>query len=62
MLVRMSCLRTFEMSIVVLSLLWYNRFKEGRENGNDDARPGRRGTSTTDENIKAVKKMILNNC
>ena len=37
--------------------LWYNRFKEGR----NDARPGRPSTSTTDENIEAVKKMILYN-
>ena len=41
--------------------LWYNRFKEGREDVNDDARPGRPSTSTTDENIEAVKKMILDN-
>ena len=26
--------------------LWYNRFKEGREYVNDDARPGRQSTST----------------
>ena len=37
--------------------LWYNRFKEGREDVNDDARPGRPSTSTTDENLEAVKKM-----
>ena len=42
--------------------LWYNRFKEGRGNFNDDARPGRPRTSTTNENIEAVKKMILDNC
>ena len=41
--------------------LRYNRFKEGRENINDNARPGRPSTSTTDENIEAVKKMILDN-
>ena len=41
--------------------LWYNRFKEDWEDVNDNARPGRPSTSTTDENIKAVKKMILNN-
>ena len=41
--------------------LWYNRFKEGREDVNDDARPGRPSMSTTDENMEAVKKMILNN-
>ena len=28
---------------------------------NDDARPGRPSTSTTDENIEAVIIMILNN-
>ena len=33
--------------------LWYNRFKEV------DVRPGRPSTLTTDENIEAVKKMIL---
>ena len=41
--------------------LWCNRFKEGREDINDDARPGRPSTSTTDENIEAVMKMILDN-
>ena len=41
--------------------LWYNRFKEGREDVNDDNRPGRPSTSTTVENIKAVKKIILDN-
>ena len=39
--------------------LWYNRFKEGRKDINDDAHPGCPSTSTTDENIEAVKKMIL---
>ena len=38
-----------------------NWFKEGREDINSDARPGRPSTSITDENIEAVKKMILNN-
>ena len=41
--------------------LWYNRFKEGQDNVNDDVRPARPNTSTTDENIEAVKKMILYN-
>ena len=41
--------------------LCYNRFKEGREDVNDDVRPGRPSMSTTDGNIEAVKKMILNN-
>ena len=35
--------------------LWYNRFKEGREDINDDARPGRSSLSTTYENIEAVR-------
>ena len=41
--------------------LWRNQFKEGREDVNDDASPGRPSTLTTDENIEAVKKMILDN-
>ena len=41
--------------------LWHSRFKEGRENVNDDARPDRPSMSTTDENIEAVMKMILYN-
>ena len=41
--------------------LWHNRFKEGREDVNDNARPGRLRTSTTIENVEAVKKMILDN-
>ena len=40
---------------------WHNRFKEGREDANEDARPGCSSTSATDEYIEAVKKMILNN-
>ena len=39
--------------------LRYNRFKEGRENV--EKMPGRPNTSTTVENIEAVKKMILDN-
>ena len=42
----------------VCSILWYNRFEEGREDVNDDTRPGHPSTPTTDE---AVKKMILDN-
>ena len=41
--------------------LWYNRFKEGWEDVNNDACSGRLSTSATDENIEAVKKMILDN-
>ena len=38
--------------------LWYNWFKEGREDFKDDAHPS---TSTTYENIEAVKNVVLNN-
>ena len=42
--------------------LSHNRFKEGREDINDDARTGRLSTQITDENIEVtVKKIILNN-
>ena len=41
--------------------LLYNRFKEGRENVNDDNRPGRPSTSTIFKDIEAVKKTILDN-
>ena len=39
--------------------LWYNRFKEGREDVNDFTRLGRPNTSTTDDNIEAVKKIVI---
>ena len=39
----------------------YNRFKEGREDVNNDGRSGRPSTSTIVENIEAVKKMIFDN-
>ena len=38
---------------------WYNRFKEAREDVNDAARRCCPSTSTTDENIEAMKKMML---
>ena len=41
--------------------LWYNRFKESREDVNNNARSGRPIMSTTDENMEAVKKLILDN-
>ena len=41
--------------------LWYKRFKESWEDINDDARPSRPSKSTINENIEAVKKMILDN-
>ena len=32
--------------------LWYNQFKESREDVNDVARPGRPSTSTTKKTLK----------
>ena len=40
---------------------WYKLFIEGREEVNDDARPGRPSTSTTNENTEAVKKIVMEN-
>ena len=40
---------------------WYKMFSEGREDVNDEERAGRPRTSTTDENIDEVKKMVLVN-
>ena len=66
----MKCARTFEMLTVAFGepdtsrtqiQLWCNRFREGRGDVNDDARPGRQSISTIDENIEAVKKIILDN-
>ena len=36
--------------------LWYNQFKEGQEDVNDDGRPSRPSTSASDKNIEALKK------
>ena len=41
--------------------LWYNQFKKGQEDVNDYVRLDRPSMSTTDETIKAVEKMILDN-
>ena len=41
--------------------LCYKRFKKGRQDIKDDARPGCPNNSTTDENIEARKKKILDN-
>ena len=38
--------------------LWYNWFKEDRQDVNDDARPGCPSTSTT---VRTVKEMRLDN-
>ncbi|XP_011049685.1 PREDICTED: putative uncharacterized protein FLJ37770 [Acromyrmex echinatior] len=40
---------------------WYKMFSEGREDVNDEERVGRPSTSTTDENIDEVKKIVLAN-
>ncbi|UYV78297.1 hypothetical protein LAZ67_16000889 [Cordylochernes scorpioides] len=40
---------------------WYKMFSEGRENVNDEEHAGRPSTSTTDEKINEVEKMILAN-
>ena len=40
---------------------WYKMFSEGREDVNDEERAGRPITSTTDENIDEVKKIVLAN-
>ena len=41
--------------------LRYNRFKEAQEDVNNYGRPSHPSMSTTDENIEAVKKIILDN-
>ena len=39
---------------------WYKRLQDGREDVEDDERPGRSSTSTTDENAAKVKEMVMN--
>ena len=39
---------------------WYKRFQDGREDVEDDERPGRPSTSTTDENMEKLKEMVMN--
>ena len=39
---------------------WYKRFQDGREDVEDNERPGRPSTSTTDENVGKVKEMVMN--
>ena len=38
---------------------WYKRFQDGREDVEDDERPGRPCTSKNDENVEKVKKMVM---
>ncbi|XP_018365426.1 PREDICTED: putative uncharacterized protein FLJ37770 [Trachymyrmex cornetzi] len=40
---------------------WYKMFSEGLEDVNDEERAGHPSTSTTDENIDEVKKIVLAN-
>lgn len=37
---------------------WFKRFQDGREDVEDDARPGRPSTSKTDENIEKIGNLI----
>ncbi|EFN78791.1 Putative uncharacterized protein FLJ37770, partial [Harpegnathos saltator] len=37
---------------------WFKRFQDGREDVEDDSRPGRLYTSKTDENIKKIGNLI----
>ena len=48
-------------SIFAYGLRWYKMFADGREDVNDEERAGRPSTSTTDENIDEVKKIVLVN-
>ena len=65
-----KCSKTLEMIKVVYGdctvsqksvYKWYKLFTEGREEVNDDARPGQPSTSTTNENTEAVKKIVMEN-
>lgn len=40
---------------------WYRRFKEGREDVNDDEHIGQPTTSVTEENIETTRKLVLEN-
>ena len=37
---------------------WYKRFKESREDANNEARHDHTRTSTTDENIEVVESLV----
>ena len=39
---------------------WCKRFQYGREDVEDDERPGRPSTSPTDESVEKVKEMVMN--
>ncbi|GFT06949.1 protein GVQW3 [Trichonephila clavipes] len=40
---------------------WFKRFKDGRQDVEDDSRPGRPSTSKTDENVEKVASLIRSN-
>ena len=40
---------------------WYKRFREGREDVEDDARSERPSTSITDENVEKIEVIVLAN-
>ena len=40
---------------------WYKRIREGREDVEDDPRPGRPSTSITDKNVIKIKAIVLAN-
>ena len=67
---KLNVTKTFEMLTVAFGestksitqcQMGYNWLKEGREDVSNVVRLGRPSTSTTGENIEAVKKMILDN-
>ena len=41
---------------------WHRRFKEGREEVEDDHRSGRPSTSRTDENVEHVRQKVRSDC
>ena len=41
---------------------WYNRFKEGREDVEDDPRSGRPSTSKIEENVERVRQEVRSDC
>ena len=41
---------------------WHKRFKEGREEVEDDPRSGRPSTSRTDDNVERVRQMVRGDC